>query len=156
MKTSIVRTPIAMDESCESFSDTTVAEIFSTSVTGETPSGYENPKRFRSWLTNMRSAELVICPIMTVREMYDIKNVSLKTLIKIINNPTINKMFGRAAILADSVASPAAAKELKSITAVALLGPNVMYIERQKNSPIIETTMPLNIPYEIGRPATSA
>ena len=123
---SIVSAPIAIDDICESFIEETVAEIVSTRVTGETPSAYENPNRFLSWFTNIKRAELVICPITTVREMYDIKNVNLKTLIKIMNRPTINKIFGRASIFADSVTTPAAAKELSNITAVALLGPNVM------------------------------
>jgi len=98
----------------------------------------------------------VICPMITILEMYEIKNVNLKTLIAIIKIPTISKMFGKASIRAVSVSNPPAANEERSITAVALLGPKVMYTERQKISPISDAIIPLKIPNEIGKPATSA
>ena len=93
--------------------------------------------------------------MITILEMYEIKNVNLKTLIAIIKIPTISKMFGKASIRAVSVSNPPAANEERSITAVALLGPKVMYTERQKISPISDAIIPLKIPNEIGKPATS-
>ena len=42
------------------------------------------------------------------------------------------------------------------MTAVALLGPKVRYTELHSRSPIMAATMPLNMPYEMGSPATSA
>jgi hypothetical protein len=69
---------------------------------------------------------------------------------------TLGITFGNASILVASVSNPPAANDERSITAVALLGPNVIYTERQKISPISDAIIPLKIPNEIGKPATSA
>ena len=53
---------------------------------------------------------------------------------------------GNAAILPISLSNPAAANELSSITADALLGPSVMYIERQKNRATTADKIPPKIP----------
>ena len=60
--------------------------------------------------------------------------------------PTNIMIAGSAAIRPTSLSKPAAAKELSSITADALLGPSVTYIERQNKRAATAEIIPPKIP----------
>ena len=145
-KISRVAPAIATDHGSVFLRHFIVAATISTRVVINVPSGNENPRIFFVWFATISSAPTVTYAIITVREMYAIMNVILKTLASIRKMPTNIMIAGSAAIRPTSLSKPAAAKELSSITADALLGPSVTYIERQNKRAATAEIIPPKIP----------